>query len=257
MITPKKVNESNLKTLEYVVQSVMLDLGEDGTNRYQQYLQWAIRGVKEIGKWTGINVKTKVLPVSNREAALPEDYLRYLKIGICVEIGGVKKIMTLGLNDNLCKGRSVNDCGENFDNVVQSVSTGTTDYGTDYYYNAYGGMYGYTGGFAANYYTIDEEYNRILLASDIDGDEVILEYISTGIGLDGQTFVKEIAIETLIAWIHWKRVEHRKSYPLQEKRERRLMYVSELKNLRKIESRFTAQEYMDIVSRSYKQTVKR
>ena len=258
------IESRGFKTLDYVVQNVMLDLAETGSREYQRYLQWAIRGIKEMGKWTNINIKTIVLPVENGIADLPDDYMRYTKIGLPVTLGNKTEILILGQNPDLAKNRQLDECGSSVTEAVGNMSSGNETglnsvlFFSNYFRNGQfvAGMYGLGGGFTSKTYDIDEERHQVIFSSDIPSGFVMLEYISTGVNVHGDTLIKEPAIETLIAWIHWKRLEHKKNTPMWERTEKRLMYVSHLTRLRKFTTVFTAQEYLDIARKSFQQTPK-
>jgi hypothetical protein len=257
------IESKGFKTLDYVVQNVMLDLGETGGKEYQRYLQWAIRGIKEMGKWTNISIKTIVLPIVNGVADLPDDYMRYTKVGVPMSFQGSNVIYILGLNPELAKNRQLDECGASLTEAVNNTVTTeshslSTHYFSNYHHNGQyvAGMYGVGGGFSARTYDIDHERHQMIFSSDVLSDYVVLEYISTGISVHKDTLIKEAAIETLIAWIHWQRLENKRGTPMWERTQKRLLYVSNLELLRKFDTVFTGQEYLDIARGAFHQTPK-
>lgn len=253
------------KSLDYVVQNVQLDIGETGSIHYQRYLQWAFRGVKEIGKWTNQNLKSVMIPVNkdNMTVPWPNDYMGYTKIGVPVTFNNRVEILILGFNENLALPAQVNSCGEPITEAVSKIANNnyspyfnTTFAFSNYFHNGQfvSGVYGLGGGFTIGYYNIDKENSQFVLSSDFPYDFVILEYNSTGVNINKGTYVREEAVETLIAYIKWRREEYRPGSNRLDVGDKRRMYTSELKNLRKLEEGMTGQEFVDIINRGKKLT---
>lgn len=253
------------KTLDYIVQNVQLDIGETGSVHYQRYLQWGYRGVREIGKWTNHNLKTVMIPVdkSNNTVPYPNDYIRYTKVGVPVTVNNRVEILILGLNENLAKPAQTDKCGLPISEAIAELNDNnytayfnTTVPFNNYFHNGQymAGVYGLGGGLTIGYYNPDPENSQFVMSSDFTHDFIILEYISTGINIHEGTFVREDAIETLIAYIKWRREEYRPGSNRHDVRDKRMMFTSELRNLRKLQDAMTGQEFRDIMNAGKKQT---
>lgn len=67
-----------------IVKSAMLDMGESTPNNYNRYLSWIIRGVNELGYDVFKRFKEVLLKVdtSTYTALLPNDYVQQVRVGL-------------------------------------------------------------------------------------------------------------------------------------------------------------------------------
>lgn len=154
-----------------IVNEVSMMIGDDsyltGSKNFQ-LRNLALQGLKELSFDTLQEIKSVQLAVAaNGTITLPDDYIKYTKIGI---LGSDDKVHTLGKQDRL--------------NLVSgATSTEATDIDDDpAYFYGIGGRYGVGGGTNHNgYYRVNKEDNTISFSSDAIGKNIILEYISNGL----------------------------------------------------------------------------
>lgn len=237
-------------TLDYIVRNVMVDLEEQSLNRYQTYLQYAIRGFRELNLHAINTAKIAYLPINpNKSVDLPSDYIKYTKIGVCV--GG--RIVLLGLDDSLCINHDFNACGDPIEIAMNpEVSDNQLSiYGYGYYFLDHfhngqyvGGLYGLGGGYnGLGYFRENKEMNQIQLTSQIPSTEIVLEYISDGLTPDGSAAIPKEAIECMIAWVHWKRCQNNPKLANMAELKRR-DYIVEFNKLRHFNLMFSVQDYL-------------
>lgn len=176
-------------TIDDIVNNVALTIGDDsyltGSLNYQLRLL-ALQGLKELSFDMLQEVKSVELAVSSTGTiTLPDDYIKYVKIGI---LGSDGKVHYLGKQDNL--------------NLVSgAASTDSNDIDDDpAYFYGIGGRYGVGGGTNHNgYYRVNKEDNTISFSSDAIGKNIILEYISNGVTLSNVQPVKRKISFTIAA----------------------------------------------------------
>jgi len=252
-------------TLDNVVRNVIVRQQESSLRKYQTYLQLAIDGYKFLNLHGGNAqiVKTKKLTMlANKAANLPVDYVNYLKIGMC--IGG--KIVTLGWDPDMCLCPEYNECGDPLEVAIANIDN--TNYPFWQYGMPFGGyyqnnqfvesMFGVGGGFnSKGYYKINTETQQIQFTSTVPNAEIVMEYISDGISMDGTTYIPPVANEYLLAFVFWKLAEHNpKSTEAEIARwERRTMV--EFRNCKHFEHMFAVSEYLDSFRAGLSQLPKR
>lgn len=210
-------------SLSYCVNSVLADLDETSNRHYLKFMNYAIRGFRRlnIANMIPTNIKTAKLEIDSatKTAPLPQDYVRYLKIGL--SCGGYlinldqSDELKLQLTDQLdpC------DCKNELDQC-QTVLTsnqggdpnwsGFPFYSSVWYYNSYwrnnqftAGMYGVGAGHFRNSYRIDLAKCEIQFDSYISADYVVMEYISNGIDC-GDAYIPEDIVPAIIEYIYWR-----------------------------------------------------
>lgn len=261
---------SQYVTLDYIVKNVMVQLeGENNFKKYQTYLSYAIRGMRELGLTSAPYVKTAHLEMlSNKAIDLPSDYIKYVKIGICVN----GRILTLGLDNSLCLNDNYSECGDpleiamaNLSNDENAGDDGLFGYGygwpfLDIFSNGQfvGGLYGVGGGFnSRGYYRVNESMNQIQFTSNVPSETIVLEYIADPINPDGTASVPKNAIEALIAFVNWKIAEYKRGVPLSVAADAERKWIIQFKKVRHMNMMFTVQEYLDSQSVNIHQSVKR
>lgn len=215
---------NGLITLKDIIANVMLDLGPEAREgEYARMMQWAIRGYGELQEFHLNYLKETELTISDiSTVTLPTDFVAFISIGI--PING--RYWTFTRDDKILSPQTM-DCGEdalNEDNGENVV------FGAGGYISGYG----VPGGRNDAYYRIDYANNRIILNQNINRSTVILRYITSGVSLEGETYVPRIARECLIAWIHWKRIQHDSRVARVDKESARRDYYEEVNKLRDI-----------------------
>ena len=75
-----------MKSLAYVVSSVMTDIGVSDEKHYVRFLKWAVDGYRKMnlhGLLPTIRSIELEIDKSTNSANIPDDYIEYLKIGVC------------------------------------------------------------------------------------------------------------------------------------------------------------------------------
>jgi len=205
-----------MKSLAYIVSSVMTDIGVSDERHYIRFLKWAVDGYRKMnlhGLMPTIKTVELQMDKSTNSVDLPNDYIDYLKIGVCVN----GYMYNFDLNNNICLPTDTNvgcPCdAETIEQTLTDTSGVYLDYNTtwDYFqprvnngiYTA--GFYGVGAGFYGGGYKIDTNNARIVFDSYVTVDSVMLEYKSTGISDDGTALVDEGAIESLNSWVNYQR----------------------------------------------------
>lgn len=248
-----------LVTLRYCVMNTLNELGDYSMTWYNKYLQLAIDAFRTLNMKHIQSVKIVYLPVDAdmKYVTLPTDYLDYVKVAIPQN----GQVWTLTKNDSLLLPRDM-ECGEPVLNTSrgEGVTLDSTSWGgyyfTDHFHNGrwVNDLYAIGGGFNTAYFRVDEERGVIQLNGTIPNSEIILEYISSGIDLCGDTFVPVKALDTIKAYIHWKRLEYDPRVALSDKDRKERLYYAEARKLDANESVPTLSEYLDTMYATTKQT---
>lgn len=195
-------------TLDQICRMWINENGES-QSKYFRVLNVAWAGVEELNMdVSGIpTIATLEIDETTCRADLPEDYLSYKRIGVCM--GG--RVVSLGRDDTLCLNPMLDDCGN--PQAIPVVpdprdSTAVPFDGIplplDATFGINAGIFGLGGGNNKNgYYRIDKENNQILFASSISGT-IVLEYLSTPKKNKGEYVVHPFCVEALKAFIEWR-----------------------------------------------------
>ncbi len=240
-------------TLDYVVKNVLVQMGDNSLNHYQSLLQYAIRGFRRLNLFATTTTKTVYLNMSpSKTVPLPTDYVKYTKIGMCCN----GHVILLGLDDSICTGNKVNECGDPLPIVVnklqQDASLSTDLFSfffpfLDFFRNGQyiGGVYGLGGGMnSRGYYKIDTANNQIQFSSETPSLPILLEYISDGLSPDGSASIPIEAVECLIAFVHWQRLQFDRNANQYDKENAHQQYIIEFNALKHFNLSFSVAEYL-------------
>lgn len=249
----------NVVSLDNIVKNVMVQLdGDNNFSKYQKYLQFAIRGMRELNLTSAPFAKTVHLEMlDNKAVNLPTDYIQYTKVGICVN----GRVLILGLDNTLCLNDNYSECGDPLEIAMANLSNAQEDgvssdgffgFGIGYPFldgfvdgQWVGGLYGVGGGFnSRGYFRVNEAMSQIQFTSNVPSETIILEYISDGINPDGTASVPKAAIEALITWVIWKSKEYQRGVSLSEVEYARQQYIIQFRKYRHINLSFTVQDYL-------------
>jgi len=253
-LTGQITQVSGYGNIDYVVFQCLADLEEGDTTKYQKFLQWAIFCLKtelRVQVVPQIAVAYLAQDPSVKTVDLPLDYLDYTKIGLCVN----GKVVLLGLNDDLCLPRNKDICGD-IQSALSSVDELSVESTGYLYVNHFRGgqyvgeMFGIGGGFTYNYYRIDKARRQIVLDGDVPGGEIVLEYKSTGVGVDGSAVVENHVMPALRQYIHWQNLKFSSYSTINERADAERQYNAAVGMIIDVESDFTIQEYLDMHYRS-------
>jgi hypothetical protein len=115
--------------------------------------------------------------------------------------------------------------------------------------------YGSKGAINEYYYAIDWNQRRIF-CDGIISDTVLLKYISSGISTTDTTYIPELFIETMDAYLLWKESFWIKDL-VRERESRRQDYINARLQLRGFLNALTASQWKDLLWGTFTQTPKR
>ena len=236
-------------TLDEVVKSLLIQEGEHTEHKYMQYLDIAIRGMKELSFDILQDIKIANLSINdNLTVDLPKDFVNYARIGVCNN----GRIETLGFDERICLDRDIDACGEELPNSSNKDGSWVGNYRNG---EAVGGSYGLGGGQNKNgYYRLDREKNQLALSSEVKGGSIVIEYISDGSSVDGDMRVNTLSEEALRSYIYWKKVQRKRNTPLQEKELARRDFYNEKRLARARIVNFTPDQARQITRKGFKQS---
>ena len=199
-------------TLNEIVKSLLIQMGEQDENKFYQLFDIGIRGAKELAFDTTQEVKVAKLSVNdNLTVDLPCDYINYRRIGVC----SAGELKSLGLDAEMCIPTDFDSCGDSISYASSNLSNLNSVYWTG---AASDGVYGLGGGNNIyGFYKIDKEANQIVLSSDFSGTEIVLEYISDGSTSDGEYQIHVFAEEALRSYVWWKHLQRKRNVNANEK----------------------------------------
>lgn len=219
-----KGNKQTYKTIEQIVDSVCLDLGE-GNHRKEQYLHWAI---KEADRWKmdkAREVKTVQLTMTPWKAIeLPSDCIDWIKLGI--QDGDVIKTFinknTIAIHHQL----GANNIPIENKEPESLKDTGIIDdnyYGGVVFFN-YLDPYGGTGKLFGQvrkdnelgYFTVNSNENRdeIQFSTHVKhGSKIYLEYLADSWNPNNQTVIHPYGVELIELGVHYRRLKFNEKTP--------------------------------------------
>jgi hypothetical protein len=233
---------NGLTTIKSIADDVILELGIDESYKLNM-IRFAERGITEFSGLHLEDTKTVLLQIDpdSLTSPLPMDYMMFSRIGVFYK----NQIIQLSSNSRLKYDRQI-ECGG-------SDTDKETFDGSLYLGQGKHGQYGFRGG-KSEYgdYIIDTKNWNIQFSTY--ADNIVLEYVSTGIEKNGQTYVLEGMREALIAWCKWKWAEgnNQKMLGYYEGQ-----YYNEVKKFRRKYIRLSLQEYKDAIFESLSNTVTR
>src|SRR3990167_3945386 len=94
--------------LDDVIRELLVEQGKNTEHEYFRYLTLAISGLRNLNLDASGRPKAVLLPVNdNLTVDLPEDYIKYIRIGLCDDGG---RYHYLGYAPDMCMIRNVDDC---------------------------------------------------------------------------------------------------------------------------------------------------
>lgn len=249
---PKTLGVTNIN---YVVMSVLNRLKDYSMRHYSFLEQICIEGYTDLNLWHLDNIEVVYLRMSEAKTVdLPADYVDYLKIG--VPMAGKLRVLTN--HDKILLPREFAD-GEPVGNTDDATVTQDAVYFVDHFRGGQfvGGLYGMPGGIDQAFYRIDREERNIVFSGSIPRAEVVLEYISSGVGLSGTSTIPREAVPALRAFLLWQLIENDSKVSATEKERKKAQYEEQVAALDFFQSAFTADEYRRHVYKHSRQTIKR
>lgn len=199
-----------VKNIRWVVLSQMNRMGITDQRHYERMEQFAFECYQQelkVRAMASIEVYREKVD-SLGLIQLPDDYIRYTKIGICRKDG---RIHTLTLDPDLCPKPL---------NVCESLEDAEQNEGPAYQIVPHLHRGAFVGGYSLpalymvggginkdGYYRVDNNKRQVILDSVFVGSEIIVEYQSSG-AVTGQTLVPELYIDPIRYYIAWKMYEY-------------------------------------------------
>ncbi len=179
-----------LRTIEEVTTTFLLSY-KKSTDDYVIYLQHACDAVRDFNLYNGNQVTVlKMTVTTDKWLNMPTDMIGFNDL--CVPYSGEwwsltehKPIVNTTTFTGATEGRD-SDAGEGVD-IRHPLSYG----------------YGAKGGVNAYNYTIDWKGRRIYLEG-IDSGTVVLFYVTSGISISGDTYISELIVPVINAYLLWK-----------------------------------------------------
>ena len=231
-------------TLDEVVRNLMSQEGKNTTHDYLRYLNIAQRGLKELTFDILGSYKVDLLEVSDSlRIDLPWDYVDYRFVGLVSDDG---KVVPLGFKRDIPLVGTENTASRDDDDIWIDEDI----------IPSRGGIYGLGGGQNENgYYSpeIDTDNNQMILTSIAAGKFIYLEYIGDGTVTTGHSVVHPYAEEALMAYIYWKLIQRKRTYPQSEKLAARADYYNEKRLARARLKSFTKEEALQQIRTAFKQ----
>ena len=242
-------------TINYVVMSILNRLRDYSMRDYSYIQQLVIEGYTELSLWHLENIEVVYLRMSAAKTVdLPADFVDYVKIGIPVQ----GRIRVLTQDKSILFPRKLEDGADVGNTDDPDTPTGAI-YFVDHFRGGQfvGGLYGLTGGVDQAYYRIDKERRQIVFSGSVTRSEIVLEYISSGVNLQGTTVIPREAVPALRQYVLWQMIENDPKVNGNEKERKKQQYEEQVEALRSFQYIITPEEYKRMVYRSTKQGIKR
>jgi hypothetical protein len=240
-------------TINEIVKNALIDIGEQTEHLYQRFLHWSLEGLKDFSFDTAKEIKTIAIPMNaTKTIDFPPDYVDWTKIGTVV--GG--RVWTFAVNHQMELKKEVDECGNPIAQPTHLHADAVTDlthYGGYWFYNYHGHQtYGY-GGACHNigYYRINRERRQIQFSSEVNTQEIYLEYMTNGVNTSGESVVNAYAAKLIKLYILWMRKEHSNQFHTYEKERARTLYYNELRMVRARLSNFDVQDFIEATRKGY------
>ena len=241
------------KTLDEIIQNLLIDEGKNSEAEYLRYLNIGLRGLKELNMDAGKDIKSiEMIVQSNGSIDFPSDYIGYTKIG---RADGDGRLHVLGVDRRRVRNTT-------FTNSTLSDSEDNDDYFIFRNYlsdGSLGSIYGVGGGNNANgYYTEDRKNSRFIFNGNLKGKTIVLEYISDGSSDEPneEINVDPYLEEALMAFIHWRSIQRKRGIQQYEKESARREYYNEKRLAVARLNKFTKEEALQTTRKAFKQSPK-
>ncbi len=173
--------------------------------------------------------------------AVPSDYIDYVRIGVPVH----GEIYTLTKNDKILL-PTLMSCGEDV------KDPGSSSYTEKPWYPSFSS----SGGRNFLYYNYDKKARAIVFKGDAVGREVVIQYISSGVSMDGDTLIPVQLLLTMRAFLHWTLLSFDVKMPEVKVVAAKRTFYELLAEYERMDMSFTADEFIDAIRQGYKQTIK-
>jgi hypothetical protein len=230
--------------LASVVHSFLNATGIYSKVNYKRFLRIVAENYSDINiNGTALFKTANIVVGATNTIPWPSDYIDYVRIGV----GFAGKIFTLTKNEAIV-GVDAISCGED---VVDADLSNQIE--TDWYSH-----YTASGGKNFMYYRSDKETRRIIFDGDGIGRTIILQYISSGVSVDGETMIPASMLKMLRKYLHWVLMDYdmTNKYPQSKIEAARRDFYLFKEEYERLDTSFTADEFIDALRQSYSQGIK-
>lgn len=234
-------------SLEQVAASYANAKGEYGKQNVYRYLQILIEGLSEWNIFNSVRKVNWYAGVVNAQGVVdwPSDMIDYIRIGVYVD--GL--VYTLTRNDNMDIPIGM-ECGQ-----VTGVDAPTLfPIAEPLYWNWTTVDYASSGGHNFAYYRTDKENRRTVFKGDTVGRQVIIEYVSSGVSLSGETFVPAELMQYLKLYLNWQLKLYSDSKDTEYFAREFSIKKGEMKNF---QWAFRPDEFLDMIRATFTRAIKR
>jgi hypothetical protein len=248
-----------LVSVRYVICSLLNRMQDYSFKSYKRLVQICVEGISEEFSiyHTGMGNEVVYLHMTlAKTAPLPADFIDWLRLGVPID----GKLRVITQHESLLMPRTFDD-GTPVGNADDGVGESTEGlvYFSDHYRNGsyVGGLFGLSGGIDDAYYRFDMENRQIVFSGSVPRSEIVLEYVSTGLKLDGSSLIPREVVAPLRNYILWQKdiTDPRIAYNAKEMAKRE--FEESVQALRFLNLSFTADEYLDMLYSTYTQSPKR
>jgi len=256
--------------LDSIIRELMNEQNSSSPHGYARLVRIAKSGLKnELNLDIASITKVVELDIDRNlmTAPLPNDYITYKRIGMCIN----GRVIPLGFNPNLCIDRTFDDCGNveppcasdntSFDNATSNAAVAD---GRWFYPSALkwrngenlGGYFGIGGGNnSLGYYRIVEQYGEIHFGSLHTGT-VVMEYLADVEKVGNDYLIHPYAVEMLKSWMAWASIRNKDGHPASDVLLKRKEYYNQRRLAAQRYSSFTLDEAYQYSRISTKQSPK-
>ena len=212
----------------------------------------AVECLSELNIYHSQQIREAYLDISPVNIAnLPPDFIECATIPPSVIIGN--RIHPLSLDNNIPLDTAI-DCGNETNPQPVGITAGSH---YPYYRDIdYAGQYGSHPTKNIGFYRIDKSARIIRLRGNITSDKLYLEYLSTGVSLDGETLIPRELMPVIRDYLLWQSIEHDPSHAANDKERKEQAYNNSMLKYHHWKSSFSIQEFLDTTRRNYSQSVK-
>ena len=231
-----------LVKIDHVVLSFLNERNE-GFENYMRYKQIVIEGLTQalgVSHSEGTKIYYSVVNVVDN-VYLPADYITYSRIGIVIN----GQIHTLTRNDRLVMPEKV-VCG------VEEVNRDLLEkLNLPLKLN-----YAKGGGYNVGEFRVDDRERVIRFRGALAGKLVVVEYKSSGISLDSQTFIPVMMIPTLKEYLEYTLIKRDRDVPEVKVERCRRQYLEAKRQYIKRKNPFNIYDILDVINQGRSQGVK-
>lgn len=254
-MSSQQLNIPAVVSIQHVVRNYMNERNYN-MSQYKRLVQVAIRGFSNLNMTELRSVSTFYgTPDESGQIFLPPDYVDYCAVGYLMgsQVYVLSRNKSLYINKDTVNG-GVSNVSETDGDEVFYV------FGNHYRNGAFvTTLFGARGAYTEQYFNIDTENKILQVSSLVPRSEMIIEYVSTGVSLNGNTYIPRYAEQALIEWLYWRDAKG-KPFGNQTRgviADSKQDYVEEVNILRDIQTLPTFQEAMDAIYSETRQSPKR